>query len=123
MVKKKTSTTDTSTKDEPSPVTQILSSYTKASENLYFKHVSLNDLSKIKNEINKEIPLLRKNGISAILVDGVKKKEYLAPGIDPYVVRLKFDEAIERENAKKAAKEKKEADEDDSKSSSSTSSK
>lgn len=117
MVKKKKSTSDTSTKDEPSPVSQILSSYTKASENLYYKRVSLKDFKEIKNEINFEVPLLRKNGISAILVDGVQKKEFLAPGIDPYVARLKFAEAIEREDAKKAAKEKSDAAEEEDSSS------
>ena len=106
----KTKKTTQPTKVEVSPAMQVLQSYTMVNDRVYYKETSLNDLSEVKKEINYEIPLLKKHGISAILVDGKKRKEYLAPGIDPYQARKDLNEALEIEANKNFAAEKAESE-------------
>lgn len=96
----KTKTTTPTANVEISPAMQVLQLYTKVNDQVYYKKVSLNNLNELKKEINQEIPLLNKQGITVILVDGELKKEFLAPRIDPYQLRKDLDDALDRENNK-----------------------
>lgn len=110
MFKKKTSTTEPSIKIGPSPVEQVLGSYTQIANNFYYKKVSLSNLAEIKNEINFEIPLLKKIGIAVVLIDGKLRKEYLVPGMDPYQARKDLNDLIEKEEINKALADRKAAE-------------
>jgi hypothetical protein len=90
MFKTKKTTPKLDKKDE------ILESYHKISDKLYYKNVDLKKINNLNTEINIEIPLLNKSGISIFLVDDKVSKLFLSPGLDPYQARKDIAKIIER---------------------------